>query len=176
MSVHDVAAVDRVSSLRRTPAPQTRPSSGSSLRVSSSITSLPTSPSRGHRPDSDTLRRAMARHQVTSTQNIFSNIVKNIFQASLSRPESPKTQNDDLPIQSRNVTMRGSSGAGDFYPSPVVTRHRERSGTGFSSIISIICYLETIVIGWSPQQDTEQQLQLETIEPPEQLQVIWFLS
>eukprot|EP00092_Neocalanus_flemingeri_P000681 GFUD01000723.1.p1 GENE.GFUD01000723.1~~GFUD01000723.1.p1 ORF type:complete len:1039 (+),score=197.49 GFUD01000723.1:946-4062(+) len=87
MSVHDVSAVDRLNSLRRT-----KKSGGKSLSVKNEMSlsgvnrspyhaSLPTSPIRDPRSDADTLRRAMARHQ-----------------ASLSRPESPfSSQNDDLP-------------------------------------------------------------------------------
>ena len=57
MSVQDVAAVDRLSSLRR-PA---HPGGGSRAGAGAS---LPTSPVREDQRTSDTLRRAMARHQV----------------------------------------------------------------------------------------------------------------
>ena len=65
MSVHDVAAVDRVTSLRRRPGPRgLTPMSTVSSIPGPSQASLPTSPTRDQRPNSDTLRRAMARHQV----------------------------------------------------------------------------------------------------------------
>ena len=66
MSVHDVAAVDRVTSLRRRPGPRgvTPMSTASSSIPGPGQASLPTSPTRDQRPNSDTLRRAMARHQV----------------------------------------------------------------------------------------------------------------
>lgn len=152
MSVHDVAAVDRVGSLRRTPAPS-RPSKdlkikspSSSIMTSSNNISLPTSPTRDNKPNSDTLRRAMARHQ-----------------ASLSRPESPKNLNDDLPqlgsgnVANANVANASlyarsgsllksghnlhspSSGAGvrrrerDYNHNP---RYRMVSSTGYKSIPS----------------------------------------
>ena len=116
MSVHDVAAVDRVGSLRRTPAPASRTSS---LRVSSNV-SLPTSPTRGAKPDTDTLRRAMARHQVRFVNQMKSlNMMMMMMKASLSRPESPKCLNDDLPQNRRNMIRDG------YNQNPVV-RRRER--------------------------------------------------
>jgi len=87
MSVHDVAAVDRLNSLRRA-----KKSGDKNLSVKNEMSisrgnrspyhaSLPTSPIRDPKSDADTLRRAMARHQ-----------------ASLSRPESPLSSlNDDIP-------------------------------------------------------------------------------
>ena len=57
MSVQDVAAVDRLSSLRRPAHPGGVPRAGAGA-------SLPTSPVREDQRTSDTLRRAMARHQV----------------------------------------------------------------------------------------------------------------
>ena len=52
-------------------------------------------------------------------------------------------------------------------------RRRERSAMrkGYSSFLSFVCCLETIAIVWFPQQATEQQLQQETTDPREQLQV-----
>ena len=64
MSVHDVAAVDRVNSLRRRPGPRVMTSLSSSSVSGPGQASLPTSPTRDQKPNSDTLRRAMARHQV----------------------------------------------------------------------------------------------------------------
>ena len=59
MSVQDVAAVDRLSSLRRPAHPGGGPRAGAGAGAS-----LPTSPVREDQRTSDTLRRAMARHQV----------------------------------------------------------------------------------------------------------------
>ena len=92
MSIHDVAAVDRVNSLRRRPGPRVMTPSVSGPGQAS----LPTSPSRDQKPNSDTLRRAMARHQVCSVACLCSNKTF-MTQASLSRPESPRSVNDDLP-------------------------------------------------------------------------------
>ena len=76
MSVHDVAAVDYLNSLRR---PQTSGEKKltlsnevtmSSNRSSPYNTPLPTSPTKDAKSDGDTLRRAMARHQVRRLRNI----------------------------------------------------------------------------------------------------------
>ena len=61
MSVQDVAAVDRLSSLRRPAHPGGVPRAGAGAGAGAS---LPTSPVREDQRTSDTLRRAMARHQV----------------------------------------------------------------------------------------------------------------
>jgi len=85
MSVHDVAAVDHLNSLQRPRKFDEKKhflnfdTKQSNSRRSPYNASLPTSPTSERKTDSDTLRRAMARHQ-----------------ASLSRPESP-TRNDNLP-------------------------------------------------------------------------------
>ena len=62
MSVHDVAAIDRLQS-RRVIKNDYKMTENSKKR-SPHITSLPTSPVSDSRTDADTLRRAMARHQV----------------------------------------------------------------------------------------------------------------
>ena len=70
MSVHDVAAVDRLNSLRR---PKKSGEKKLSVRNETSISSdnripyhasLPTSPIKDGKSDGGTLRQAMARHQV----------------------------------------------------------------------------------------------------------------
>jgi len=94
MSVQDVAAVDRLNSLRRSKkkvdnnlSVKTEISTNSGNRSPYHV-SLPTSPIKDTKSDADTLRRAMARHQ-----------------ASLSRPESPhSTLNDDLPTTSHKYS------------------------------------------------------------------------
>ena len=63
MSVQDVAAVDRLSSLRRPAHPGGVPRAGAGAAAGAGA-SLPTSPVREDQRTSDTLRRAMARHQV----------------------------------------------------------------------------------------------------------------
>ena len=65
MSIHDVAAVDRLNSLkvsRSKSMRSNRPQPGA-VRDGHNP-SLPTSPVRDQKPNSDTLRQAMARHQV----------------------------------------------------------------------------------------------------------------
>jgi len=84
MSVHDVAAVDHLNSLQRPRKYDEKKhflnfDTKQSSRRSPYNVSLPTSPTSERKTDSDTLRRAMARHQ-----------------ASLSRPESP-VRDDNLP-------------------------------------------------------------------------------
>ena len=63
MSVQDVAAVDRLSSLRRPAHPGGVSRAGAGAGAGAGA-SLPTSPVREDQRTSDTLRRAMARHQV----------------------------------------------------------------------------------------------------------------
>ena len=76
MSIYDVAAVDRLNSLRRPQKPGEKklPLNNevpmSSNRSSPYNTPLPTSPTKDAKSDGDTLRRAMARHQVRTLRNI----------------------------------------------------------------------------------------------------------
>jgi len=88
MSVHDVAAVDHLNSLQRSRKYDEKKhflnfDTKQSNRRNPYNVSLPTSPTSERKTDSDTLRRAMARHQ-----------------ASLSRPESP-IRDDNLPTPCR---------------------------------------------------------------------------
>ena len=73
MSARDVAAVDRLNSLRRPQKSGDKKNSVknemSSERRSPFHTSLPTSPIKHGRSDGDSLRRAMARHQVRQNTN-----------------------------------------------------------------------------------------------------------
>ena len=73
MSARDVAAVDRLNSLRRPQKSGDKKNSVkndlSSEKRSPFHTSLPTSPIKDGRSDGDTLRRAMARHQVRKHTN-----------------------------------------------------------------------------------------------------------
>jgi len=88
MSVHDVAAIDRLQS--RGVIKNDYKMTENSKKRSPHITSLPTSPVSDSRTDADTLRRAMARHQ-----------------ASLSRPESPNhILNDDIPTHKHSSYTR----------------------------------------------------------------------
>ena len=65
MSVHDVAAVDHLNSLKVSRASKLpRKSPQQPTTTTTTTPSLPTSPTRDQRPNSDTLRQAMARHQV----------------------------------------------------------------------------------------------------------------
>ena len=75
MSVHDVAAVDHLNSLQRPRKFDEKKhflnfdTKQSNSRRSPYNASLPTSPTSERKTDSDTLRRAMARHQVGLTTN-----------------------------------------------------------------------------------------------------------
>ena len=140
MSVHDVAAVDRLNSLKV--------SRSKSLR-SSRPHPEPGAVSRDGRPNSDTLRQAMARHQVQystvqySTQ--YSQIRQNshslnqhLLQASLSRPESPhSTFNDDIPAPASSLKRVNLPARRNLY-SPSGERRSDRlrtvSSTGQRSI------------------------------------------
>ena len=125
MSVHDVAAVDHLNSLkvsRASKLPRKSPQNP--------VTSLPTSPSRDQRPNSDTLRQAMARHQVGGavTPRRFSvNFVLCGRQASLSRPESPRSScNDDIPGSSGGLKRINFPTNKSLYSPSTVGRKKER--------------------------------------------------
>ena len=127
MSVHDVAAVDHLNSLkvsRASKLPRKSPQQP--------LPSLPTSPTRDQKPNSDTLRQAMARHQVggRETSRRFSvNIVRS-GQASLSRPESPRSNcNDDIPGSSAGLKRINFPSNRNLY-SPALARKKERFEAG----------------------------------------------
>lgn len=114
MSVHDVAAVDHLNSLQRPRKFDEKKhflnfdTKQSNSRRSPYNASLPTSPTSERKTDSDTLRRAMARHQ-----------------ASLSRPESP-IRNDNLPAPgSRYPTYSRQPPPGSPAPERGASRRRE---------------------------------------------------
>ena len=125
MSVHDVAAVDHLNSLkvsRASKLPRKSPQHP--------VPSLPTSPTRDQRPNSDTLRLAMARHQVGGStvppapRGFSVNFV--CVQASLSRPESPRSScNDDIPGSSAGSKRINFPSNKNLY-SPAVARRKER--------------------------------------------------
>ena len=96
--------------------------------------SLHNSPIKEGKYDGDSLRRAMARHQVRTDRNMWHNLYW-VLQASLSRPESPlHSLSDDLPAPSysrtphyrrsgvRTVTATGTTTAARDY---------KRDGKGF---------------------------------------------
>ena len=124
MSVHDVAAVDHLNSLkvsRASKLPRKSPQHP--------LPSLPTSPTRDQRPNSDTLRQAMARHQVggaVTPPRRFSFKFVLCGQASLSRPESPRSScNDDIPGSSGGLKRINFPTNKTLY-SPAVARKKER--------------------------------------------------
>ena len=85
MSARDVAAVDRLNSLRRPQKSGDKKNSVKNERPLSSEkrspfhTSLPTSPIKDGRSDGDNLRRAMARHQVRQNTNNRHKQIKNKY-------------------------------------------------------------------------------------------------
>ena len=128
MSVHDVAAVDHLNSLK-----VSRASKLPRKSAQPPPSSLPTSPARDQRPNSDTLRLAMARHQVggTTVSSPGRGILRQLcVQASLSRPESPRSScNDDIPGPSPGLKRINFPTNKSLY-SPAVAKRKERFEAG----------------------------------------------